>query len=153
MTVPQEPQDYRVSLTPVCVIRCAGPVCHPGAMVHAQVQAAALGADGDQPAGGAGRRVAAVGALPADDRQRVPIRPYAQRAVQRPGDGRAHEAYTKPETTEMDVPAVDRGRARVYDPAADPARRSGRRHRAVVRHQAEVVVVPVRGRRPVFRVR
>jgi len=134
-------------------------------MVHAQVQATALGADGDQPADGAGRHDAAVGAVSADDRQRVPVGPDAQRPVDRPGDGRADEANTEPETAEMDVPAtVDRRNVGVHGQAAGPARsrvRDRRRRRFVVRHQAPVVgvvvvfgvvdvVVVVQGRRRPF---
>lgn len=45
----------------------AGAVHDIGAVVHAQVQTAALRTDGGQPTGGAGRHGAAVSALPADD--------------------------------------------------------------------------------------
>jgi len=137
--------------------------------VHAQVQATALGADGGQPAGGAGRHGAAVGALPADDGQRVPDRAHAQRPAQRPGDGGAHEAHTQPQTAQVDVPAADQGDARVHGhgPGETKPRDGGRWRRSVVRHQAAVVVVqggrsaPLRRRRrrrrrrqqPIVRVR
>lgn len=144
---------------------CAGAVHDAGTVVHAQVQATALRTDGGQSTGGAGRHGAAVGALPADDGQRVPVGPDAQRTAQRPGDGGAHEAHTQPQTAEVDVPAVDQGNARVHEHAAGQTepRGRGRRRRAVVRHQAAVFVVqryrerpaPLRRRRqqPVVRVR
>lgn len=145
----------------------AGAVHDAGAVVHAQVQAAALGTDGGQPTGGAGRHGAAVGALSADDGQRVPVGADAQRPAQRPGDGGAHEAHTQPQTAEVDVPAADQGDARVHGHGAGETkpRVSGRGRRAVVRHQAAVIVVqgghrgrsaPLRRRRrqqPVVRVR
>lgn len=99
--------------------------------MHAQVQTAALGADGAQPARRAGRLGAAVGAVPADDRQRVPVGPDAQRPVQRPGDGRAHEAHPQSQAPGVDVPAADGGDASVHVRAALQARV---RSRPVVRH-------------------
>lgn len=125
----------------------AGVVRDAGTVVHAQVQTAALGADGAQPTGGAGRHGAAVGAVPADDGQRVPVGPDAQRPAQRPGDGGADEAHTQPQAPEVDVPAADQGRARVHGLAADQAEpAAGRRRGPVVRHQAAVVVVQGRNR-------
>jgi len=150
------------------VLLGAGAVHDGGAVVHAQVQATALGTDGGQPAGGVGRHGAAVGALPADDGQRVPVGPHAQRPAQRPGDGGAHEAHTQPKTAQVDVPAADQGDARVHGhgPGETKPRDGGRGRRAVVRHQAAVVVVqggrrgrsaPLRRRRrrqqPIVRVR
>lgn len=148
------------------VLLGAGAVQDGGEVVHAQVQATALGTDGGQPAGGAGRHGAAVGALPADDGQRVPVGPHAQRPAQRPGDGGAHEAHTQPKTAQVDVPAADQGDARVHGhgPGETKPRDGGCWRRSVVRHQAAVVVVqggrrgrsaPLRRRRqqPIVRVR
>lgn len=125
----------------------AGAVHDAGTVVHAQVQTAALGTDGGQPTRGAGRHGAAVSALPADDGQRVPVRPDAQRPAQRPGDGGAHETHTQSQTTEVDVPAFDQGNARVHGHGADETEPRGR-GRAVVRHQAAVFVVQRYGGRP-----
>jgi len=108
--------------------------------VHAQVQATALRTDGGQSTGGSRRHGAAIGALPADDGQRVPVGPDAQRSAKRPGDGGAHEAHTQPQNAEVDVPAVDQGNARVHVHAARQTELRGR-GRAVVRHQAAVFVV------------
>jgi len=149
------------------VLLGAGAVHDGGEVVHAQVQATALGTDGGQPAGGAGRHGAAVGALSADDGQRVPVGAHAQRPAQRPGDGGAHEAHTQPQTAQVDVPAADQGDARVHGhgPGETKPRGGGRRRRSVVRHQATVVVqggrrrgrsAPLRRRRrqqPIVRVR
>lgn len=71
-----------------------GAVHDTGEVVYAQVQTATSGTDGVQPASGAGRHGAAVGPVPANVGQRVLVRSDAQRPVQRPGNGRAHEAHT-----------------------------------------------------------
>lgn len=121
------------------------------------MQTATFRADCAQPAGSAGRHGAVSRAVPADDRQRVPVGPDAQRAAERPRDRGANEAHTQPQTAQVDVPAADRGDARVHGQGADQAE-PGDRRRVVVRHQAAVVVVQGRGRlrrqqQPVVRVR
>lgn len=140
----------------VSLFCCLDSVHDDRAVVYAQVQTAALGTDRAQSAGGARRHGAVGRAVPADDRQRVPVGPDAQWAVERPRDRGADEAHTQPQTAQVDVPAADRGDARVHGQGADQAEPGGR-CRAVVRHQAAVVVVQGRGRlrrqqQPVVRV-
>lgn len=126
--------------------RFAGTVLSAGTVVHAQVQTATLGTDRPEPARGAGRRRAAVGAIPANDCQRVPFGPDAQRPAGRPGDVRADEADTQPETPAVDVPAAHQRGARLHGQAAEQAPPPYGRRSAFVRHQASVFVVPGRRR-------
>lgn len=120
-------------------MRVAGAVFDVRAVEHAQVQTAALGTDRTQSKSGAGRYGAAFRAVPADDPQRVPVRPNAQRPAHQSRELRDHETHTQPETSKVDVPAADWRRDEVHEETAGPTQ-SDEWCWPVVRHQAAVIV-------------